>query len=107
MTNPDSDSELHLAADSECGTGEFCADCASPNCMLRLESICPPRVNSGLGWIILCERAEWTVVDKVSTVRCTEAASCRTSSDVAGFIALSSPMKKSVVSIGIGWRASP
>ena len=73
-------------------------------------SICPPRVDCGVRWFIafaVCKRAEWTVVDKVSTVRCTEAASWRTSSDVAGFIALSSPMKKLVGSIGIGWRASP
>ena len=74
-SNEETELELHLAVDSE-PTGEFCAS-PDPGTML-MPSTCPPRVDCGLGWILafaVWERAERTVVDKVSTVRCTEAAS--------------------------------
>jgi hypothetical protein len=83
-SDSDRDSELQLAVDS----GPICEFRASPNpgTLTRMLSICPPRVDCGLRWFkflggilalafAVCERAEWTVVNKVSTVRCTEAAS--------------------------------
>ena len=69
----DSDSELQLAVD----LGPICEFCASPNPGMLILSIFPLRVDCGLGWFkflggilafAVCERAEWTVVNKVSTV---------------------------------------
>ena len=54
-------------------------------------------------WFLLfsvCESLEWTVMDKVSTVQCTDAASWQTFSDVAGFIVQSLLTKKLVGSFG-------
>jgi hypothetical protein len=72
----ETDLELQLAVDSE----PICEFHASKNLGALMLSICPPslRVDFGLGWFVtfaVCERADWTVVDKVSIVRCTEAAS--------------------------------
>ena len=94
-TNEETDSEqLQLAVDSE--PTSICEFCALPNPGTLMLSICPPRVDCGLRWFwvlafkfAVCERAAWTVVDRVSIVQCTDAASWWTSSEVAGFIALS------------------
>ena len=42
----------------------------SPNPGILMLSFCPPRIDCGLGcqWFAVCERAEWRVMDKVSTV---------------------------------------
>ena len=114
-SNEETDSELPVQVAVLVDSEPICGFCASPNPSTLMLSIWPPtsRVDCRLGlrWFLtfaaVCKRAEWTVVDKVSTVRCTEAASWWTCSDLAGFIALSLPMKKLVGSIGIGWRALP
>ena len=84
-SNEETDSELPVQVAVLVDSGPICGFCASPNSGTSrlMLSIWPStsRVDCRLGlrWFLafaaICKRAEWTVVDKVSTVRCTEAES--------------------------------
>jgi hypothetical protein len=80
-SDEEANSELHLEVDWEPLCDSEFTGSASPNTGTSILSIWPPGFDcSRLGWCLMfaasvCERAEWTVVDKVSTVLCTEAAS--------------------------------